>query len=143
MTSVGTVISYPIPPYQNLPIEPQFYQPRRYVISDVSLGITTVVTTLVDHDYVIGQEVRLLIPPSFGCIQLNSTTGFVLSIPSVDEVEISIDSLRNVDPYIASSSLVESAQILAVGDVNSGPINTGRTNNITYIQGSFINISPE
>lgn len=34
-------------------------------------------------------------------------------------------------------------QIVAVGDINSGQINSdGRINNLTYINGSFINISP-
>ncbi len=141
MSSIGTVISYPIPAYQNVPIEPQFYQPRQYFISDISLGQTTTVTTTVDHDYVIGQEIRLLIPPSFGCRQLNQQTGFVISIPAADEVVVDIYSLGG-DSFVSSSASTQ-PQIVAVGDVNSGPTNTnGRVSNISYINGSFINISP-
>lgn len=142
MPSVGTVISYPIPPYQNVPIEPDFYQPRSFIISNVSLGQTTTITTIDNMDYVIGQLVRLIIPPSFGCRQLNELTGFVLSIPMTTQVIISIDSSQNVDPFISSSAATK-PQILAIGDINSGQINTnGRVSNITYIPGSFINISP-
>jgi hypothetical protein len=133
----------PVPPYSNPPIEPQFYQPRMYFISDISLGQTTTVTTSVDHDYVVNQEVRLIIPPSFGCRQLNQQTGFVISIPASDQVVLTMDSSRNVDPYIASSATTQ-AQIIAIGDVANGVINsTGRVLNGTYIPGSFINISPQ
>ncbi len=141
MTSVGTVISYPIPAYSNVPIESQYYQPSQFFISDVTLGQTTIVTTTVDHNYVIGQQVRLLIPPSFGCIQLNNQTGFVIAIPASDEVELDIYSSGG-DAYIASSATTK-AQILAIGDVNTGVINTsGRMSTGTYIPGSFIDISP-
>ena len=142
MASVGTVISYPIPPYSNLPIETQFYSPQRFVISDVTLGQTTTITTTEDMDYAIGQLIRLIIPPSFGCIQLNESQGYVISIPSSNQVEVSINSLRGVDQYIASSETTVVAQILGIGDVNSGQINAnGRISNNVYIPGSFVNIS--
>lgn len=145
MAQQGGVLSYPIPAYQNVPPEPQFYQPNRFVIEDVSLGITTTVTTTEDHNYVIGQLCRLLIPSPFGCFQLNEVTGNVLSTPASDQVELSIDSSRNVDPYIASSDTFPSvAQIVAVGDYNYGQQNAqGRINQLTYVPGSFINISPQ
>ena len=135
------VISYPIPPYQNLPIEPQDYQPSRFVISDVTLGVTTTVTTTLDNNYVVGQLVRLIIPETFGCRQLNESQGYVLSIPAADEVVVSIDSSQGVDPYVASTATTP-AQILAIGDVNTGIISsTGPNIPTTNIPGSFINIS--
>lgn len=140
--AAGTVISYPIPAYSNLPIHDEYYEPSRFVISNVTLGVTTVVTTTENHNYVIGQKCRLIIPPTFGCRQLNEVSGIVLSIPSATQVTLNIDSSRNVDAYIASSATTK-AQILAIGDVNLGAINSsGRINNIRYIPGSFINISP-
>ena len=143
MPSVGTVISYPIPPYQNVPIEPQYYQPSRFVIYSVTLGQETIITTSVNHNYVIGQLVRLIIPAAFGCFQLNESKGYVLSIPSSNQVLVSIDSSVNVDHFIASSSTAVFPQILAIGDVNSGQTNANGINStLTYIPGSFINISP-
>lgn len=133
----------PIPPYTNPPIEPQYYQPSRFVISNVTLGQTTIVTTIEDMNYVLGQVVRLVIPPTFGCRQLNEDQGVVISLPALNEVELNIDSSRNVDAYIASSATTP-AQILAIGDINSGQINSnGIFKTITYIPGSFINISPQ
>ena len=134
--------SGPTPPYNNPPIQPQFFQPSMFFISNVVLGRTTLVTTTQDNNYVLGQLVRLIIQKTFGCVQLNESSGYVLSIPQPDQVEVSIDSSRNVDPYIASSANTQS-QILAIGDINTGIISsTGRNIPTTNIPGSFINISP-
>jgi len=99
------------------------------------------VTTTEDVNYEIGQLIRLIIPPSFGCRQLNEQQGYVLSIPSANQVVVSINSAQNVDAYISSSATTK-AQILAIGDVNNGSTNSsGRVSNITYIPGSFQDIS--
>ncbi len=138
-----TVISYPIPLYQNMPIRADFYQPSRFVISAVTLGQTTIITTTEDMNYVVGQEVRLLIPPTYGCTQLNGITGFVLSLPALDQVELNIDSSVGVNAYIEADSLIQVAQIVAIGDINSGIISsTGENIPTTNIPGAFINISP-
>lgn len=143
-----TVISYPIPPYANVPIQPEFYQPRRYVISNITLGVTTTVTTTVDMDYVIGQLVRLIIPPSYGSRLLNEQGGYVIAIPASNQVTLNINSI-GADPFVNSSATTK-AQILAIGDVNSGyQSSTGRSiptvngNTQITIPGSFINISPQ
>ncbi len=135
-------ITGPVPAFSNPPIEPQFYQPKAFVISDISLGITTTVTTTDDLDYEIGQLVRLIIPQYFGCRQLNGRSGIVIDTPAANQVEITINSSQDVDSYIASSYTTP-AQIVAVGDYNSGQIApSGRTNVPTNIPGSFLNISP-
>lgn len=147
MANAGTVISYPIPPYSNPPIQPQFYQPHRFVISAITRGITTLVTTSEDHDYVIGQLIRFILPSLYGTYQLNEQRGYVISIPSDTQVVVELDS-RFMDAFVASPTLPTNqaytvAQILAIGDIANGQINTnGRNNNLTYIPGSFINISP-
>jgi hypothetical protein len=142
MVSVGSVISYPIPAYQNLPIHAEFYIPSRFVISAISFGQTTTITTTTNMNYVVGQLVRLIIPPSFGSRQLNETQGYVISIPSGNQVILNINSM-NVDLFI-SSTATTLPQILAIGDINTGAVNSnGRSNNFTYIPGSFINISPQ
>jgi len=127
MTSIGTVVSYPIPAYSNVPIEPQFYEPSRFVISDIIIGLTTVVTTSVNHNYVIGQEVRLLVPVPYGSFQLNNLSGFVISIPAANQVEINIDSsFANAfddDPFVANISGATKALqcVLTVDEPVYGP----------------------
>jgi len=143
MPSVGTVISYPIPLYSNVPIDADFYQPSRFVISNITVGPTTTVTTTTDHNYVIGQEVRLIIPSKFGCTQLNEASGFVLSVPSTTQVELNIYSSGG-DNFISATATTASPQILAIGDINVGQTNASGPSNVsTYIPGSFINISPQ
>jgi len=134
--------SGPIAPYNNLPIEPQNYKPRFFFISSITLGQTTTVVTTVNQDYVIGQECRLIIPLTNGCRQLNEKKGIVIEIQSPTQIVLDIDSSQNVDPFQTSSATTQ-PQILAIGDVNTGAINKGRTHNLTHIPGSFINISPQ
>ena len=135
-----TVITYPIPAYSNVPIQAQFYEPSQVFISAISLGQTTTVTTTVNHNYVIGQLCRLIIPPSFGTRQLNEQSGYVLSIPAANQVVLSINS-TGYDAFISSSATTK-PQILAIGDINTGASNTTPSSQQTFISGSFINISP-
>jgi len=132
----------PVPPYSNVNINAQFYQPSALVISNISLGVTTTITTTENNDYVIGQLVRLIIPPTFGSRQLNDKQGYVLSIPADNQVVVSIDSSRNVDQFVSSSATTK-PQILPIGDINNGTTNvSGRLSTGTFIPGSFVDISP-
>lgn len=137
----------PIPPYSNPPIEPQFFQPSVFYISAISLGQTTTITTSINHNYVLGQLTRLLIPSKYGAQALNEQQGYVIAIPALNQVTLDINSI-NSDPFISSPTFLPfqsktPPQIVAVGDRNSGTINAnGRNPTGTFIPGSFINISP-
>lgn len=131
----------PIAPYSNVPINAQYYQPSRFVISALSFGASTTVTTTVDNNYVVGQLCRLLIPSNCGSRQLNEAEGYVLSIPAANQVTLAIYSVGTTALIVPSSGTLP--QIMAIGDINSGQINSnGSQNTVTYIPGSFINISP-
>lgn len=136
--------SGPIAPQRNPAIEPQYYEPSRFVITAISEGINTIVTTNLPHNYVVGQEVRLLIPVWWGAYELNNQKGFVLSVPSTTQVTVSIDSF-GASPFILSTIhplYPQQPQIIAIGDVNSGAINPTPRQEKSYIPGSFRNISP-
>lgn len=137
-------MSAPIPfnPSINLPINADYYQPNVFVISNLSLGPQTVVTTSVDNNYVVGQLVRLLIPNAYGSSQISGQEGYVTSINSDDQFVVGINSTL-ANAFIPSPSYGPTPpQVVAIGDVNTGQINTGRSGNLTYVPGSFINISP-
>ena len=142
---MATIVG-PIAPYNNVPIAPQNFQPSQFPITAISLGFSTTVTmgnstNSVPPNYIVGQLCRLLIPSSFGSIQLNQVSGYVLSIPSSTSVVLGINSSQNVDPFVLSNATTV-AQIVAVGDVNQGVTNaTGLSNQGTFVPGCFQNIS--
>lgn len=135
-----SAITGPIPPYSNPPIQPQNFNPSQFFISNISLGIQTTVTTTVNHNYVIGQLIRIIIPLFSGCREINEQTGYVLSIPSPNQVVLDIDS-SNATPF-ATTTQPQQPQILAIGDANNGIVSsTGRSLPSTTIPGAFINVS--
>jgi len=138
----------PSPAYTNPPIEPQNFQPNQFVITSIALGKTTTVTTAtapyrVVNNYVIGQLVRFIIPPTYGTRQLDEQSGYVIAIPTTNEFVVDINS-TTFDAFIPSPSYGPTpAQVVAIGDIANGTINSsGRVNNGMAIPGSFINISP-
>jgi len=139
----------PIAPETNPTIEPLNYKPSNFTIQAISLGFNTTVTTEPStsapaiNNFVVGQLVRFTIPSTYGTRQLDGQTGYVLSVPSSNQVSVGIDS-TGFTPFVSNPDYGPTPpQIAAIGDINSGPINaSGRTNQTTYIQGSFINISP-
>lgn len=138
---------YPFPgpraPENNPPINPQYYLPSRFTITNITFGEATTVTTAVDHNYVIGQQVRILVQPQYGANQLNERAGNVIGIPSSNQVVVDINSF-GTNPFIPIPSYsLTPPQIVAIGDVNTGAVNPfGRSNTKTFIPGSFIDISP-
>lgn len=133
-------ITPPVARLNNLPINQQFYKPSVFFISGITIGTQTIVTTSVSHNYVVGQQVRFYIPPYWGIRQLDGKQGLVVNIPASNQVTVSLNSTY-YDAF-NNAGLTTQPQIMAIGDTNSGPTNTGRTNNQTFIDGSFINISP-
>ena len=136
------IISGPVAPYSNIAVQPQNFEPRKFDISAITLGSTTTVTTVLDMDYVIGQEVRLIIPPGYGSRELNEIQGFVIAIPAANQANLNINSIGS-NSFI-SAGLPNKAQILAIGDVNTGQLNeNGPKRTKPWIPGSFRNISPQ
>lgn len=142
----------PRAPERNPPINPQYYAPRVFYISNITAGVTTLVTTNLPHDYVIGQTIRLVIPPTYGARQLNEQQGQVISIPAPNQVVVTINSVGS-DPFIPVPVFGPTPpQILPIGDINNGTINNifsqapltqiKSPETITFIPGSFIDISP-
>lgn len=136
-----SIVTGPVPPYSNPPIQPEYYSPRVYEISNIDIGRTTTVTTSEDHDYVIGNLVRIHIPIDYQPRKMNEQTGIVITIPADNQVEIDIDS-STYNSYSAGVGK-QIPQIAAIGDYNSGyQSSTGPIVTSINIPGSYINISP-
>ena len=130
----------PIALYSNYPIQAYNYAPSQFFISNITIGLQTTITTTENHNYVIGQICRLIIPNGYGCVGLNEILGNVIFIPSSTEVILDINSQGQNQFFNAMQKT--QPQIVAVGDQNSGQINAfpSQTNALN-IPGSFINKS--
>lgn len=152
---------------------PYLYFPGVNVIEAITTGSTTTIDTTSAHNFVVGQEVALRIPTVWGTTQLNSlpnvTTpgspiyGYVIAVTDYNTVVLNIDStsftaFNSNQPMSSGVSGLTFAQIVAVGDVNTGgvqissgsalypppysvPISTNRVNTINgpAILGSYVN----
>lgn len=151
---------------------PYLYFPGQSFISAITTGATTTVVTTDAHNFVVGQEVAFRIPTAWGTTQLNSlpnsttpgspTYGYVVSVTDYKTVVVNINSVgfTAFTSNIAKTSVVglSYAQIVAVGDVNTGgviissgsvlypppnytPFGTTNVNTINgpAIRGSFVN----
>ena len=115
---------------------PYLYFPGTSVISAITTGATTTVVTTGAHNFLVGQEVAFRIPSAWGTTQLNSlpnstipgspTYGFVVSVTDYKTVVVNINSTGytafNSNPTVASVPGSQFAQIVAVGDVNTGGV---------------------
>lgn len=151
---------------------PYLYAPGVNVISAITTGTTTTIDTTNAHNYVVGQEVAFRIPTAWATTQLNSLPntvipgspiyGFVISVTDYNTFVVNIDSSAytafNSNQAFVGTYGRTFAQVLAVGDVNTGgvqisagsvlypppyivPIGTTRVNSIggPAIQGAYFN----
>lgn len=114
---------------------PYLYFPGSSVISAITTGTTTTISTTTNHNLVVGSEVAFRIPSSWGTTQLNTPSqtgnfgfpvyGYVTAVNSATQVVVGINSTG----YTAFSSNITFAQtqvglsapqMVAVGDNNTG-----------------------
>lgn len=112
---------------------PFLYVPEDNVVSALTLGATTTVATTMYHNFEVGQEVAFRIPSFWGTIQLNSLPnvvipgspiyGYVVSITDNWTFVVNINSSAFTAFNTNQSNIptnVTMAQVLSVGDVNTG-----------------------
>lgn len=113
---------------------PYLYFPGTSVISAITTGTTTTISTANAHNFRIGQQVAFRVPSQWGTVQLNSLPnvpipgspiyGFVIAVTNYNTVIVNIDSSAytafNNNQSVASTPGLSFPQIVAVGDVNTG-----------------------
>lgn len=153
---VNPFTSGPIALYRNVPIEPQYYAPRVFIIDDVVLGPNTLISTTIPTDYVPGQLIRLIIPNGYGCTQLNEVSGLVIgpgiipgNDPYVPVVEISLggtnlsftftSNLLSFFTWFPNASLVPNTINIRIGVQAGTPtyFKDDGSGNILYISGPW------
>lgn len=115
---------------------PYLYFPGQTFISAITTGTTTTIDTTDSHNFVVGQEVAFRIPQQWGTVELNSLPntlvpgspvyGYVIAVTDYNTVIVNIDSTAytafNSNQTVASVPGLSYAQIVAVGDVNTGGV---------------------
>lgn len=129
---------------------PDLYLPgNRYITAITSSGVNTVVTTSVNHNMVVGQEVTFTIPPQWGMTQLDQAALAALN-PQIKIYVISVTANTltcNIDssaftafayPTSAVAALgMTFPQVTPIGDQNSGGLAPGGVLTNLYIPGAF------
>jgi hypothetical protein len=129
---------------------PNLYLPgNRYITAITSSGVNTVVTTAVNHNMVVGQEVAFTIPPQWGMTQLdqaaiaaaNPQTKIYVTAVTANTVTCNIDSSAFTAfayPTSAVAALgMTFPQITPIGDQNSGGLAPGGVLTSLTIPGAF------
>jgi hypothetical protein len=115
---------------------PYLYAPGVNIISAITTGSTTTIDTTSAHNFVVGQEVAFRIPSLWGTTQLNSLPntnipgspiyGYVIAVTDYNTVVVNFDSTSytafNSNQTVANVPGLSYAQIVAVGDVNTGGV---------------------
>jgi len=117
-------------------LNPYLYAPGVNIISAITVGATTTIDTTSAHNFVVGQEVAFRVPTIWGTNQLNSLPnsvipgspiyGYVIAVTDYNTVVVNINSssytaFNSNQPYISYPGQTF-AQIVAVGDVNTGGV---------------------
>lgn len=101
------------------PFAPSFFKPskadfvpKRREISAVTNALQAEVTTTEDHDYPVGQLVRLHVPEDYGML-LDTVKGVVLTVPTpttftvdVDTTQLATYATPSVPPAFSQSHVV-------------------------------------
>lgn len=113
---------------------PYLYLPTDSIISAITTGATTTISTTAQHQLHVGQEIGLRVPSTWGTTQLNELPngvtpgspiyGYVVSITDLQNFVVNINSSSftafNSNQTFAGSSGRTFSQVVPVGDVNSG-----------------------
>lgn len=139
---------------------PDLYIPELCYITAVSTGTTTTITTSINHNFVVGQEVGFTVPSAWGMTQLDSQVAlqnnngipqqaYVTSVPAANQIVVNINSTGYTAFAYPTSAIAALGltfpQVYALGDQNTGwSLNSsgqvpylGISNGVIGIPGSF------
>jgi hypothetical protein len=105
---------------------PSAYYPKHRIITAMGLGSTTTVTMSVTCGYVVGQEVRLVIPAIWGPSQLNGMQGTITAInTTTNTITLNINSSGMTSFAFPTSAQAAAgltfAQVTPIGEAATYP----------------------
>ena len=102
------------------------FQPAMRIITNITNAFPAVVTTSFAHNYIDGENLRLLVPNGYGMTQVNQLTGYI-TVLSPTSFSIDIDTTQ-FDAFIVPATPLEFSQVTPVGEANN--ILTAATHNV-------------
>lgn len=111
--------------YRLIPNDPIFYPRRRY-ITNITQAASAVITMSVTHQFTVGQQVRLVVPPEFGMIEMNGLLGTITAISTVNNtITVNINSTGFTAFAFPTSAIAANgitfAQVVPVGEAATVP----------------------
>jgi hypothetical protein len=76
------------------------FYPSYSIISAIALGVNTVITFTLPHEFTIGEVISLRVSRQYGTVELNNRQ-FTVQAITTDTVTLNVDS-RNYNAFIAS-----------------------------------------
>jgi len=130
--------------FRIVPFNPRYYPPNRYITS-ISRAASAVITLSVQHNFTVGQEVRIICPSAFGMTQINNLLGVITAVGTAAQntITVNIDS-SGFNAFAFPTSAVAAAgvtfaQVVPVGEaaINSiaqpyGNLLDDATRNISF-----------
>lgn len=128
--------------WRKINFDPLFY-PRRRFITKITAAASAVVTMSVTHGYLVGQQVRLVVPAAYGMVEMDGLLGTITAVnttlASGNTITLNIDSsaftafawpLSAAVPFSAAEVVPvgeDSAQALSssVNTLSDATLNTG------------------
>lgn len=102
------------------------FQPAMRIITNITNSNPAIVTTSFAHNYIDGENLRLLVPDNYGMTQANQLTGYI-TVLSPTTFSIDIDT-RQFYPFVVPVGALEQSQVTPVGEANN--ILTAATHNV-------------
>jgi len=120
------------------------YIPFTCEITAVTREKNAVITTAVNHGWIVGNTIQCLVPKEYGMRQLTGIVGTVLSYTS-NTVTVNIDT-TNFDafvvPTVSALTVLDPAVIMPVGDNNTGYVTANVSDPALQIPGTYRNTYP-
>ncbi len=123
------------------------YSPIACPISDVTQEQYPIVTTTIDHSFVVGNRVQFSIPQAWGMYQLDGLKAYVITVPSSNEIVVNVDT-STFNVFVTPTPpniyvVIEPAQVAGIGDINTGTSSSGGIPaNPNTIPGAYQNQPP-
>ena len=110
---------------RRVPFDPRFYPPTR-LITSISKASSAVIVLSVTHQYVVGQQVRIIVPSAYGMTEMNNQLATITAInTTTNSITVNVDSTNFTTFAFPTSAIaatgVNFAQVVPVGEaaVNS------------------------